>query len=134
MRQRGRGGGAVQAEGGTDEGRLEIGQRVDGDRAVLVLEQDRLPGPGWVGAHVDAAGGKQPGGEAEPLSRVVVAARQDHLGASPPQPDQGVVEQGDHHIVVGEVVDAHVAKPITGRPDAAILEMKELGDNVFYGG
>jgi len=46
----------------------------------------------------------------------------------------GIVEQGDHHIVVGEVVDAHVAKPITGRPDTAILEMKELGDNVFYGG
>ncbi len=45
-----------------------------------------------------------------------------------------IVEQGDHHIVVGEVVDAHVAKPIIGRPDAAILEMKELGDNVFYGG
>jgi flavin reductase (DIM6/NTAB) family NADH-FMN oxidoreductase RutF len=45
-----------------------------------------------------------------------------------------IVEQGDHHIVVGEVVDAHVAKAITGRPDAAILEMKELGDNVFYGG
>src|ERR1700747_2710808 len=45
-----------------------------------------------------------------------------------------IVEQGDHPIVVGEVVDAHVAKPITGRPDAAILEMKELGDNVFYGG
>ena len=45
-----------------------------------------------------------------------------------------IVEQGDHHIVVGEVVDAHVAKPITGRPDTAILEMKELGDNVFYGG
>jgi len=45
-----------------------------------------------------------------------------------------IVEQGDHHIVVGEVVEAHVAKPIIGRPDAAILEMKELGDNVFYGG
>jgi flavin reductase (DIM6/NTAB) family NADH-FMN oxidoreductase RutF len=45
-----------------------------------------------------------------------------------------IVEQGDHHIVIGEVVDAHVAKPITGRPDAAILEMKELGNNVFYGG
>jgi len=45
-----------------------------------------------------------------------------------------IVEQGDHHIVVGEVVDAHVARPISGRPDAAILEMKELGDNVFYGG
>ena len=45
-----------------------------------------------------------------------------------------VVEQGDHHIVVGEVIDAHLNKPPAGRPDAAILEMKELGDNVFYGG
>ena len=46
----------------------------------------------------------------------------------------GVVEQGDHHIVVGEVVGAHLPKPVSGRPDAAILEMKDLGDNVFYGG
>jgi flavin reductase (DIM6/NTAB) family NADH-FMN oxidoreductase RutF len=46
----------------------------------------------------------------------------------------GIVEQGDHHIVVGEVVEAHLPKPITGRPDAAILEMKDLGENVFYGG
>ncbi len=45
-----------------------------------------------------------------------------------------IVEQGDHHVVVAEVVEAHVAKPPTGRPDNAILEMKDLGDNVFYGG
>lgn len=45
-----------------------------------------------------------------------------------------IVEQGDHHIVVAEVVNAHLNKPFTGRPDAAILEMKDLGDNVFYGG
>lgn len=45
-----------------------------------------------------------------------------------------VVERGDHHIFVGEVVDAHLAKPIDGRPDAAILEMKELGEKTFYGG
>jgi flavin reductase (DIM6/NTAB) family NADH-FMN oxidoreductase RutF len=45
-----------------------------------------------------------------------------------------VVEQGDHHIVVGEVVEAHLNKPFAGRPDAAILEMKDLGDNVLYGG
>ena len=45
-----------------------------------------------------------------------------------------IVEQGDHHIVVGEVIEAHLPKPFTGRPYAAILEMKELGDNVFYGG
>ncbi len=44
------------------------------------------------------------------------------------------VEQGDHHIVVGEVVEAHLNRPPAGRPDAAILEMKDLGDNVFYGG
>jgi flavin reductase (DIM6/NTAB) family NADH-FMN oxidoreductase RutF len=45
-----------------------------------------------------------------------------------------IVEQGDHHIVVGEVTEAYLPKPIEGRPDVAILEMKDLGDNVFYGG
>ncbi|MBV8737272.1 MAG: flavin reductase, partial [Alphaproteobacteria bacterium] len=46
----------------------------------------------------------------------------------------GIVEQGDHHIIVGEAVEAHLTKPVIGRPDAAILEMKDLGENVFYGG
>ena len=45
-----------------------------------------------------------------------------------------IVEQGDHHIVVAEVTEAHLPNPIEGRPDVAILEMKDLGDNVFYGG
>ena len=45
-----------------------------------------------------------------------------------------IVEQGDHHIVVGEVIEAHLNRPPADRPDAAILEMKDLGDNVFYGG
>jgi len=45
-----------------------------------------------------------------------------------------IVTEGDHHIVVGEVVEAHLMKPPAGRPDAAILEMKDLGENVFYGG
>lgn len=45
-----------------------------------------------------------------------------------------IVEQGDHHIILGEVVEAQVNVAPTGRPDAAILEMKDLGDNVFYGG
>ncbi len=45
-----------------------------------------------------------------------------------------IVAEGDHHIVIGEVVEAHLMKPPAGRPDAAILEMKELGENVFYGG
>jgi flavin reductase (DIM6/NTAB) family NADH-FMN oxidoreductase RutF len=45
-----------------------------------------------------------------------------------------IVEEGDHHIVVAEVVEAHLGKPLSGRPDTAILEMKDLGENVFYGG
>lgn len=45
-----------------------------------------------------------------------------------------IVERGDHHVVVGEVIDAHLGKQPTGRPDNAILEMKDLGENVFYGG
>jgi flavin reductase (DIM6/NTAB) family NADH-FMN oxidoreductase RutF len=47
---------------------------------------------------------------------------------------RNIVELGDHHIVVGEVVEAHLMKAPDGRADAAILEMKDLGDNVFYGG
>ncbi len=45
-----------------------------------------------------------------------------------------IVERGDHHVVIGEVVEANVATRPQGRPDEAILEMKDLGDNVFYGG
>lgn len=45
-----------------------------------------------------------------------------------------IVEQGDHHIVIAEVINARVHKQPEGRADEAILEMKELGENVFYGG
>ena len=45
-----------------------------------------------------------------------------------------IVEKGDHHAVIAEVTEANVAKHPEGRPDAAILEMKDLGANVFYGG
>ncbi len=44
------------------------------------------------------------------------------------------VELGDHYIVIGEVIDAHLHKPPAGRPDAEILQLKDLGDNIFYGG
>ena len=45
-----------------------------------------------------------------------------------------LVERGDHHIVVGEVINAHVNKQPEGRADDGTLWMRELGDNVFYGG
>ena len=44
------------------------------------------------------------------------------------------IEKGDHSIFVGEVKDAGVAVQPTGRPDDAILAMRDLGDKVFYGG
>jgi flavin reductase (DIM6/NTAB) family NADH-FMN oxidoreductase RutF len=45
-----------------------------------------------------------------------------------------MVEMGDHSIFVGEVKDAGVAVQPSGRPDDAILAMRDLGDKVFYGG
>jgi flavin reductase (DIM6/NTAB) family NADH-FMN oxidoreductase RutF len=44
------------------------------------------------------------------------------------------IEKGDHSIFVGEVKDAGVAVQSAGRPDDAILAMRDLGDKVFYGG
>ncbi len=45
-----------------------------------------------------------------------------------------IVAKGDHHVVLGEVVEANLAKAPEGRPDHAILLMADLGPNVFYGG
>lgn len=44
------------------------------------------------------------------------------------------LEKGDHSIFVGEVVDAGVSKQLEGRPDEAILWLKDLGEKIFYGG
>lgn len=44
------------------------------------------------------------------------------------------VEQGDHSIFVGEVVEAGVSKAPEARADDATLWLKDLGDKVFYGG
>ena len=45
-----------------------------------------------------------------------------------------IVEQGDHHIVIGEVIEVHQSKVPEGRADEAIPKMKELGDSLLYGG
>lgn len=45
-----------------------------------------------------------------------------------------VVQKGDHHTVIGEVRAVHGGAQIEGRPDDAGLHMRELGENVFYGG
>ena len=45
-----------------------------------------------------------------------------------------IVELGDHYVVIGEMIYTNVSKQPEGRADEAILEIKELGDNGFYGG
>ncbi len=44
------------------------------------------------------------------------------------------VERGDHSVFVGEVVEAGVTKAPQGRADDATLWLKDLGDNIYYGG
>lgn len=44
------------------------------------------------------------------------------------------VEEGDHSLFVGRVVDAALQWEISGRPDDATLALKDLGEKTFYGG
>ena len=44
------------------------------------------------------------------------------------------IENGDHSIFVGKVVNAVVQKQPEGRADLATLHMADLGEKVFYGG
>lgn len=44
------------------------------------------------------------------------------------------IERGDHSIFVGEVVDARVHTPPSGRADDATLALRDLGASTFYGG
>ena len=46
----------------------------------------------------------------------------------------GSLAVGDHTIFAGEVVTAGLNQTISGRPDEAILMLKDLGENIFYGG
>jgi flavin reductase (DIM6/NTAB) family NADH-FMN oxidoreductase RutF len=67
-----------------------------------------------------------PGANGAPILKEAIAAVECSINQ--------IVELGDHDIVIGEVTEAYVNKAPTGRPDAAILEMKDLGETVFYGG
>ena len=47
---------------------------------------------------------------------------------------RAVLEFGDHHPVIAEVIEAHVRLPEQERPDAMVLHLRELGETIFYGG
>jgi flavin reductase (DIM6/NTAB) family NADH-FMN oxidoreductase RutF len=44
------------------------------------------------------------------------------------------IEQGDHSVFLGEVVEAGVSQVPEGRADDATLILKDLGEKTFYGG
>ena len=44
------------------------------------------------------------------------------------------IEKGDHSVFVGQVIAVGSNQEVGGRPDDATLWLKDLGDNVFYGG
>lgn len=44
------------------------------------------------------------------------------------------VERGDHSVFVGEAVNVGVREEPKGRADEAVLWLKELGENIYYGG
>lgn len=46
----------------------------------------------------------------------------------------GSLEQGDHSVFLGEVVNVGQTIKPDGRPDEITLKMKDLGNNIFYGG
>jgi len=45
-----------------------------------------------------------------------------------------VVARGDHSVVVAEVTEARMLRQPEGRPDDAVLAMRDLGEKTFYGG
>ena len=47
---------------------------------------------------------------------------------------RAVLEFGDHHPVIAEVIQAHVRLPEQERPDEMVLHLRELGETIFYGG
>jgi len=45
-----------------------------------------------------------------------------------------IAKLGDHSTVIGEVVDAEVARPPDGRADGVTLRLEDLGEKTYYGG
>jgi flavin reductase (DIM6/NTAB) family NADH-FMN oxidoreductase RutF len=44
------------------------------------------------------------------------------------------LEHGDHAVFLGEIVNIGQTQELQGRPDEAILKLKDLGDRIYYGG
>ena len=76
---------------GQADGGLQVRHAVDGDRAVLVVQDDRLGQLARPGPQVHAGRVDQRAVDPEPPRRVVIAADQDHPGAGRPEPGERVL-------------------------------------------
>ncbi len=109
------------------EGRLQVGQPVHGDLAVLVAEQHRVGERLGPGAQVDAGRVDQRAVDPEPARGVVVAADQDDPGAGRAQPGECVLEQR-HRVhrrnrpVVDVARDQHRVHPLRARRLDQVVE------------
>ncbi len=45
-----------------------------------------------------------------------------------------IIEKGDHHIFLAEIINVELRNQPEGRPDDSSLKVKDLGDKMFYGG
>jgi flavin reductase (DIM6/NTAB) family NADH-FMN oxidoreductase RutF len=81
-----------------------------------------------------AVDGSRIGGEAFAPGAVVKAPVLDKAPAHIECRVVEAVKRGDHTLFVGEVVEARVKTPPSGRADEAICWLKDLGDKVYYGG
>jgi flavin reductase (DIM6/NTAB) family NADH-FMN oxidoreductase RutF len=74
------------------------------------------------------------GGESFTLGAEVKAPVLDKAPAHVECKVVDAVKRGDHTLFVGEVVNARVKVPPTGRADEAICWLKDLGEKIYYGG
>ena len=65
-------------------------------------------------------------GKGAPILEAAIAALECELVTT--------IEEGDHSLFLGKVVEAAVQSEISGRPDDATLALKDLGEKTFYGG
>ncbi len=78
--------------------------------------------------------GNSIGGEAFSLGTEVGAPVLDKAPAHVECKVVDAVKRGDHTLFVGEVVEARLKTPLTGRADEAICWLKDLGEKIYYGG
>ena len=103
---------ARPVEAGQADRRLQVRHAVDGHRAVVVAQHDRLGERRGPGAQVHAGGVDERAAEPEAARGVVVAADHDHAGAGVAQPHERLLAERHrvhrrHRAVVDVARDEH---------------------------